>query len=696
MHFEPIGYFAILLAVILVVPFCFEKLRLPGLLGLLAAGVVLGSNGLNVFQNESEVMKLLSDIGLVYLMFVAGLEIDMKQFQATKHRSIGFGSFTFALPLIAGIIVGRLFGFGWNASVLIGSLFASHTLLAYPIISRLGLVNNEAITVTIGATIFTDIGSLLVLAVCVGIHQGDFTVFSFARLFLGLIIYAAIILFGFKWLGQEVFRRCVDDENSQFLFVLLVVFLCAVGAEFIGVEKIIGAFLAGLSVNSVIGEGAVKEKVVFVGNALFIPIFFINLGLLINIPAFISSISSIWLTLAILIGLISSKFAAALLAKFVYRYSWLEMLTMWSLSLPQVAATLAATLVGYRAGLLTEEVLNGVIVLMLVTATLGPIITTRSAVGLVPIQNSDPIPNPLTIWNKDLSEQMTVVLPICNPETERNLIELAALLVREEKGKILPLAITLAHIHMDAPELEKDLQRNHKLLFQATEFGRELEVEIEPLTRIDDNIAQGISRTSREQNANLIIMGWGRTTGLRARLFGNIIDNVLWTAHCPVIIARLNHSPSNNERILVPVENFSQQIVQVMQFTSQLTEVSKAEVVLLHVCERRTIPNRIAWMQSQLELLASKYFAEKNASVSVIPADNLVSPILNAAKSSDLVILRAIRRRLNIGELAMSDVTTEVAQKLSCSVLVVAEPQHHYDRSEKPGVVFLDKRDSST
>ncbi|MBW4512741.1 MAG: cation:proton antiporter [Scytonematopsis contorta HA4267-MV1] len=692
MHFEPIGYFAILLAVILVVPFCFEKLRLPGLLGLLAAGVVLGSNGLNVFQSESEVMKLLSDIGLVYLMFVAGLEIDMKQFQATKHRSIGFGSFTFALPLIAGIIVGRLFGFNWNASVLIGSLFASHTLLAYPIISRLGLVNNEAITVTIGATIFTDIGSLLVLAVCVGIHQGDFTVFSFAKLFLGLIIYTAIILFGFKWLGQEVFRRCVDDENSQFLFVLLVVFICAVGAEFIGVEKIVGAFLAGLSVNSVIGEGAVKEKVVFVGNALFIPIFFINLGLLINIPAFINSISSIWLTLAILIGLISSKFGAALLAKFVYRYSWLEMLTMWSLSLPQVAATLAATLVGYRAGILTEEVLNGVIVLMLVTATLGPIITARSAAGLVPVQNSGAIPNPLTKWNKDLSEQMTVVLPICNPDTERNLIELAALLVREEKGKILPLAITPAHIHMDAPELENDLQRNHKLLFQATEVGRELQVEVEPLTRIDDNIAQGISRTSREQNANLIIMGWGRTTGLRARLFGNIIDNVLWTAHCPVIVARLNHSPSNNERILVPIENFSQQIVQVMQFTSQLTEVSKAEVVLLHVCERRTSPNRIAWMRSQLELLASKYFVEKNASVSVIPADNLVNPILNAAKSSDLVILRAIRRRLNIGELAMSDVTTEVAQRLSCSVLVVAEPQYHYDRSAKPGVVFLDKR----
>ena len=144
---------------------------------------------------------------------------------------------------------------------------------------------------------------------------------------------------------------------------------------------------------------------------------------------------------------------------------------------------------------------------------------------------------------------MRVVLPIHNPETERNLIELATLLVSGEKGKILPLAITPAHLHMDAPELEKDLQRNRKLLSQAGEYAQELEVEIEPLSRIDDNIAHGISRTSREQNANLIIMGWGRTAGLRARLFGNIIDSVLWTAHCPVIIARLNNSPSNNQRI---------------------------------------------------------------------------------------------------------------------------------------------------
>ncbi|MCA1993476.1 MAG: cation:proton antiporter, partial [Coleofasciculus sp. S288] len=301
---EPIVPFAVLLVVILAVPSVFERLRLPGLVGLLAAGVILGPNALNVLQTDLPTMQLLSDIGLVYLMFVAGLEVDMAQFRRTRNRSLGFGSFTFAIPLIMGTLVGRVFNFDWNASILIGSLFASHTLLAYPIIRRLGVINNEAVIVTIGATIFTDIGALLVLAVCVAINKGEFSTLRLAFLLGSLALYSAAILFGLDWLGREFFRRSKDDQGNQFLFVLLSLFLAAVGAQLIGVEKIIGAFLAGLAVNDVVGEGPVKEKVEFVGSVLFIPIFFVDLGLLIDLPAFVKSISTIWLTAAIVVGLI--------------------------------------------------------------------------------------------------------------------------------------------------------------------------------------------------------------------------------------------------------------------------------------------------------------------------------------------------------------------------------------------------------
>lgn len=677
---EPIVSFAILLAVILIVPLCFERLRMPGILGLLAAGVVLGPNGLDLLQSDSETMTLLSDIGLVYLMFVAGLEIDLAQFQATKHRSIGFGIFTFLVPAITGTLVGQLFGFGWNASILIGSLFASHTLLAYPIVSRLGIITNEAVTVTIGATIFTDIGALLVLAICIGIHAGNFSTLSFIALLLSLAIYSALILFGFSWLGRVFFRRSRDEEGNQFLFILLVVFISALGAQLIGVEKIVGAFLAGLAVNNVVGEGPVKEKVLFVGSVLFIPIFFVDLGLLVNLPAFVSSLSSVGLTLTILVGLISSKFAAALLAKLVYRYSWREMVVMGSLSLPQVAATLAATLVGYKAGLLTEDVLNSVIVLMLVTATLGPLITARSAAKLTPAaEPALEATSPLLDWDAEAEPtSLKIVVPVYNPQTEQYLMEMAALLLRHQAGEIIPLSVTPAPMHMDAPELKTALQRSDRLLSKATELSADLGVEVTPLARIDDSIAQGISRASREQNASLIIMGWGETTGLRARLFGNVIDSVLWASHCPVAVTRLLDSPKNIRRILVPIENLTQQAVHMVGFAEILAAENQAEVTLLHVCDRHSSRSRIAWIQSQLSLLVAKFSPHNKSEIRIVSADDIAGAILEAAKDYDLVVLRSLRRRVSVGELAISDVTTRIIQQIQSSVVMLGEPQRHH------------------
>ncbi|MEM7717205.1 MAG: cation:proton antiporter, partial [Cyanobacteria bacterium P01_A01_bin.68] len=374
----PLIAFTILLLVILVVPPIFERLRLPGLVGLLAAGVVLGPDGLGLLSPEAETMKLLSDIGKIYLMFVAGLEIDLEDFRKNKNRSLGFGIATFLIPLIFGAMVGRFFGFGWNPAILIGSLLASHTLLGFPIVNRLGVTGNQAVTVTIGATIFTDIAALLVLAICVSISAGDFSAASLTIQLLTLAAYSAIVLFGFDWAGKEYFRRTGDEESNQFLFVLLAVFLASVGAEIINVDRIVGAFLAGLAVNDVVGHSPVEEKVEFVGSTLFIPFFFVGMGLLIDFSGFISSLTTqLPLTIGIVGALILSKFLAAMVAKILYGYNWSEALTMWSLSLPQVAATLAAALVGKTEGIITDAVFNTIIVLMLVTAILGPVLTSQ-------------------------------------------------------------------------------------------------------------------------------------------------------------------------------------------------------------------------------------------------------------------------------------------------------------------------------
>jgi Kef-type K+ transport system membrane component KefB/nucleotide-binding universal stress UspA family protein len=683
---SPIVAFTILLTVIFTVPPIFERLRLPGLVGLLVAGILLGQNGLKLLNPESETINLLSEIGKLYLMFVAGLEIDLEQFRKTRNRSIGFGILTFLVPLIAGIATGRLFNFGWNSSVLIGSLLASHTLLAYPIVSRLGVVGNEAVTVTIGATIFTDTGALLVLAICVGIHGGQFSALSLATLLGGLAIYTAVVLFGFDWAGKEFFRRSGDEQSNQFLFILLALFLASVGAQVIGVEKIVGAFLAGLAVNDVLGRSPVKEKIEFIGSVLFIPCFFVDMGLLINIPAFIKTLSSIWLTLIIVVALIGSKFIAAFLAKLLYRYNTAELLTMWSLSLPQVAATLAAALVAYQtvnpAGerLINEAVLNSIIVLMLITAILGPVITSRFASALQLSQSDLETDSLKTWWQGNEStlvdnkqDPFTVVVPIYNPKTQRYLIEMAALLASHESGKIVPLAITRAHIQMDDPQLVTALDKSRERLNLAKEISQEFEVEVSPAIRIDDDAALGISRTSREQNASLVVMGWSQTTGFRARLFGNVIDSVFWSSHCPVAVTRLLTSPKTIQRILVPVGDLTRQTIGALRFAQILADANQAEVVLLHVSDRKTPPTRVENFVSQLSDITSKSQLEVNTNIQTIKGDDIARVIIREAQAFDLAVLRSVRYR-TAGGLAVSEVTTQLLRELKCSIVLLGEP----------------------
>jgi nucleotide-binding universal stress UspA family protein len=411
---------------------------------------------------------------------------------------------------------------------------------------------------------------------------------------------------------------------------------------------------------------------------LFIPIFFVDLGLLINLPIFIKSIISITVPLTIVIALIGSKGIAAYLAKLIYRYNNQEFLTMWSLSLPQVGATLAATLVGYRVGMLTEEILNSVIVLMLVTSTLGPLMTSKFAVGLTSFSKKLAIKTFSKNWgNVDNEIPLTVLVPVYNPDTERYLIEMAALLVHGNNGHIIPLAITPPHTNnMDAPQLEVALQRSEILLENATKLAKEIDVDAQPMLRIDDDIPQSIVRVARENKANLIVMGWGKKTGLRARLFGNIIDSVLWTAHCPVAVTRLLKEPSKIQRVLVPVENLNSEAIRLIQF-AQILGDAELEITVLHLYDRGIKDAGIAGIDSQLSYLVAESKVEGRAKVQIEVRQGIdvVKDILRASNSVDLVVLRSTRNRTSAG-LAVSDVTTQLLGQLNCSIVMLGEPHH--------------------
>ena len=676
---SPVATFVLLLAIVLVTPPIFERFKLPGLVGLIAAGVLFGGSGLGWLNADSDTMKLFSEVGKIYLMFVAGLEIDLALFQKTRDRSLGFGLLTFALPLVGGIAVGLFFGFGWLAAVLIGSLLASHTLLAYPIVQRIGVVDDEAVTVTIGATIFTDIGSLLVLAICLGINQGDFSLVKLLTLLGSLALYAVAVLVGLKQLGKVFFRKVGRDEGNRVLFVLLSVFLSAVVAQLIGVESIIGAFLAGLAINSIIGDGSVKDKTEFMGSVLFIPMFFVNMGLLLDLNAFRDIVAAINLPLLIVGVLLVAKLVAAIAAKQLYHYSWTQAWTMWSLSIPQVAATLAAALVGYEAEIINTEVFNSVILLMLVTSILGPLVTTSAAGQLATQKTFDEtdmlewLPPP-----SEIPESFAVVVPVYNPENERSLIELATAVAQYASGRVIPLAIALTQPQMDSPQLTKALTRGRQLLETAQEaseaFESIAELVIEPELRISDNVPQTIAHVSREKNANLIVLGMGSHSQLGRRLFTGIQDEVMRMAHCPVMVARLLKSPTAMKTILIPIETPSVMTLRVLRFAQVLASANQAKITLLHVYNPRASVLYQTRVKKQLEVLLNR-LPSTNVTIEIelLARDHVVPAITKAARNYDLVILRSQRRRSNSG-LTIGANTTPLIQQLSGSVILVGEP----------------------
>jgi Kef-type K+ transport system membrane component KefB len=382
--------FALALAVFLFVPKLCQRLGLPWMVGLLAAGVVFGPSVLAIAPKNPQVAAFFSEIGKLLLMFFAGLEIDITQFNRTRNRSMAFGVLTFALPLAAGICVGRMFGYGWLAALLIGSLLASHTLLSFPIVQRLGLTENEAVTVTVGATIFTDLGALLILAICLPVHSVGFSAPAFVLQLIQLAVYVPVVLFGLSALARRLLQRLGDTTENQFFIILLIMILAAEGAELIHLEAIIGAFLAGLAVNRSVQRSEAKEQLEFLANTLFIPAFFLTIGFLIDVRVFAGTIvNNFGLCVGIVGALIVAKFVAAFAAQKLFGYSMNEGWLMGALSLPQVAATLAAALVAFQttnsAGvrLIDEPVINTVIVLMVVTAVLGPILTEQFGERLV-------------------------------------------------------------------------------------------------------------------------------------------------------------------------------------------------------------------------------------------------------------------------------------------------------------------------
>jgi Kef-type K+ transport system membrane component KefB len=378
--------FALGMVLLVVVPRLCRRWRVPEVVGLLLAGVIIGPHVLAVFGQERPIAEFFADLGKLLLMFFAGLEIDLALFRKARNRSVVFGLATTSFPLVLGSIAGLALGYAVIPAVVIGSLLASHTLLGLPTIRRLGLQQTEPVTVAVGATVMSDTLSLVVFAVCLSMYTTGFSPGGLALLLAEVAGYILLVLFGLSRLGAWVLAKFENDEDAFFIVLLAILAIAGVAAEVIQLPGIVGAFLAGLAVNAAVREKPASDKLEFIGRSLFIPIFFVVTGFLIDPVAFVADIGENFPLVAALIGaLLIGKWLAAEPTGRAFGYSPAARRTVWSLTLPQVAATLAATLVGYQTfdhggrRLLDSHLLNAVLVLVLVTAILGPTLTERFA-----------------------------------------------------------------------------------------------------------------------------------------------------------------------------------------------------------------------------------------------------------------------------------------------------------------------------
>ena len=382
--------FAIVMAIIAAAPTLTRRARLPELVGLLACGILLGPYVLAVAPMNHPIVQFFGDLGRLLLMFGVGLEIDISLFRKAQTRSVIFGLITTIVPQVLGTAYALAFGYGIIPAIVIGSLLASHTLLAMPILTRYGALGLEPVVVTIGATMVSDTLSLIVFGICVSMYTTGFSPSGLTVQIVEVAIFVPLILIGVSRAGSWLLNKLRDNQAGYFVTMLGIMAVAGELADLINLPDIVGAFLAGVAVNAAVSDHPAKEKLEFFGKAFFIPIFFIVIGFLI-VPVAVGEtiFNKFWLVAGMVVSLILGKGIAAAIAGRAFGYARQASLTMWSLTLPQVAATLAATLVGYNtlnaAGqrLLGEEIFNTVLVLLVVTSLLGPVLTGLFMPGMV-------------------------------------------------------------------------------------------------------------------------------------------------------------------------------------------------------------------------------------------------------------------------------------------------------------------------
>ena len=544
---DPTWIFLLVLLIILFAPILLNKLRIPHIIGMILAGLMVGEHGFNILARDSS-FELFGKVGLYYIMFLAGLEMNMADFKQNRNKALVLGLLAFVIPIVIGFVANVAYlEYGVLTSILLASMYASHTLVAYPIVIRYGVSRHRSVSIAVGGTAVTDTLTLLVLAVVGGMFKGESDGLFWLWLVIKVLFLGAVIIYSFPRIGRWFFRR-YDDNVMQFIFVLAMVFLGGGLMEFVGMEGILGAFLAGLVFNRLIPHvSPLMNHLEFVGNALFIPYFLIGVGMLIDVHVILGQGNALKVAGVMIVMALTGKWLACWLTQKIYKMSAVERESMYGLSTAQAAATLAAVMVGYNIilpngeRLLNDDVLNGTVLLILVTCVVSSFITERAARRIAMEEAHLEV---------DRSrEPEKILIPIANPDTIEDLICLS-LVIRDPKQQDNLLALNVVN---DNNASEHAGLRGKRYLEKAAMIAASADVPLQQISRYDLNIAAGIIHTAKEYGVTDVVIGLHRKVALMDSFFGMLTESLLKGLNREVMVSKFLIPINTLRRIIVAV-----------------------------------------------------------------------------------------------------------------------------------------------
>lgn len=542
---SPVPIFLTVMAILLVTPLLLNRLKIPHVIGLIIAGVAVGPHGFGLLARDMS-FEVFGQVGILYLMFLAGIEIDMYHLRRNLGRGLVFGAFTFLIPLLLGAVAAVAFlGMGPVEATLLASMFAAHTLLAYPVVARFGVTKSPSVIIAIAGTIVTVLGSLVVLAGVTGVER-EGSVRSLLPVLGYLALYCAGVYYIYPRLTRYFFKK-YHDGISQFVYVMVMVFLASAVAGWIGIEGVFGAFYAGLVLNKFIpGRSTLMGRIEFVGNALFIPYFLIGVGMLIDLSVLFKGWQTLYIAGVMCAVAMSSKWLAALVTQRVFGLTSTDRSMLYQLSNAHTAVALAVVTIGYGMGLFGVEILNGTILMILVTCTVSSVGTARAAAKLK-VQLLEQAQEEMD--KDDTAARPRTLLAISNPRAAASIVDLA--LAMRFPDSSVPGDFHALHVRSDNSASARSISRNS--LDVAERAAASVEVQLTPIERYDLNFITGVLNTMQERDITEVIIGLHRRTAIIDSFLGDKIERLLQSTNRMVCITRCFNPLSTLRKMYVAV-----------------------------------------------------------------------------------------------------------------------------------------------